>query len=367
MKILSLQPFFGGSHRDFNDAWITHSDHHWTVLALPDRHWKWRMRHAPLVFAEQISNLQLRGQRWDAIVCTDMLDVAALKGLVQLGKTPVKVYFHENQFAYPNRRHSTSDLHFAFTNFTTMVAADEVWFNSEFNRTTTLEGAAGLLKRFPDFRPLNRLDQIRQKSSVQWPGVDVPTSLREYDSSNTRPIVISWAARWEHDKGPDQLEAFLHLLKNQKINFRINIIGQSYAQQPPAFSRIKTTFGEKIDAWGFQPIDKFWAILEATDVIFSTADHEFFGLSVVQGTARGALPLVPNRLAYPEVIRAIAPDDSARFLYQDLNDAVEKLKSLTTLPPQIKRAIVTDCRKRFAWETRSTAMDNALRRMGQRS
>lgn len=109
------------------------------------------MRHAPLEFADQIADLKSLGHTWDSVFCTDMRDVAAFKGLTDLGSIPITVYFHENQFAYPNRRAAEADLHFAFTNFTTLVAADRVWFNSQFNLDATMDGAQRLLKRFPIF------------------------------------------------------------------------------------------------------------------------------------------------------------------------------------------------------------------------
>jgi len=359
MKILSLQPFFGGSHRSFNDGWIEHSQHDWMVLALPDRNWKWRMRHASLEFAREFANLKSQGKSWDAIISTDMLDVATFKGIADVGNTPLTMYFHENQFAYPIKDESRSVLHFAFTNFTSMVAADRVIFNSQFNMDSTLDGALGVLKRFPDYQPLERLDEIRNKSFVQYPGVTI-SSEPPVAKPFSAPIVITWAARWEHDKGPDQLESFLQRLAEASIDFRINIVGASYRLQPPVFERIKQTFGDRIDAWGFQSRQRYLEILDATDVIFSTADHEFFGLSVVEAITRGALPLLPNRLAYPEVIGSITAGDAQRFLYNDFDDAIEKLKSFGSLPIEIKETMPSNCRQLYRWQTRAAALDDAI-------
>jgi len=359
MKVLSLQPFFGGSHRSFNDGWIQHSRHEWTVLSLPDRNWKWRMRHAALEFARQLTILETQGQSWDAILCTDMLDVATFKGIADLGNTPLTVYFHENQFAYPVKDASRSVLHFAFTNFTSMVAADRVCFNSQFNMDSTLDGADSVLKRFPDYQPLDRLVEIREKSSVEYPGIDVPDDLVKTNPVST-PITITWAARWEHDKGPDQLEAFLHKLVARSVDFRVNIVGAAYRHQPPAFERIRQTFADRIDAWGFQSRQRYLEILDATDVIFSTADHEFFGLSIVEAMTRGAVPLLPNRLAYPEVVGSICGDHADHFLYNDFDDAIEKLKSFDSLEAAIRETLVTNCRALYGWETRASALDDAI-------
>ena len=54
MKVLALEPYYGGSHKAFLDGWRAHSRHEWTILGLPAYKWKWRMRHAALTFAEQV-------------------------------------------------------------------------------------------------------------------------------------------------------------------------------------------------------------------------------------------------------------------------------------------------------------------------
>ena len=52
MRVLALNPYHGGSHRAFLDGWMANSRHRFTLLTLPAHHWKWRMRHAAVTFAE---------------------------------------------------------------------------------------------------------------------------------------------------------------------------------------------------------------------------------------------------------------------------------------------------------------------------
>ncbi|MCK4372451.1 MAG: DUF3524 domain-containing protein, partial [candidate division Zixibacteria bacterium] len=35
MKILALEPYYGGSHKAFLDGWSSRSRHEWTILKLP--------------------------------------------------------------------------------------------------------------------------------------------------------------------------------------------------------------------------------------------------------------------------------------------------------------------------------------------
>jgi hypothetical protein len=50
--VLAVDPFHGGSHREFLRGVVTHSRHQWTLLAGKPVHWKWRMRSAPLELAK---------------------------------------------------------------------------------------------------------------------------------------------------------------------------------------------------------------------------------------------------------------------------------------------------------------------------
>ena len=50
-------------------------------------------------------------------------------------------------------------------------------------------------------------------------------------------------------------------------------------------------------------------------MIVSTADHEFFGISVVEAIAAGAYPLLPRRLAYPEILNASEYVRAGEFFY----------------------------------------------------
>ena len=363
LEILSLQPFFGGSHRQFDEGWRRHSRHQWTALTLPDRHWKWRMRHSPIEFAKQIAELVKAGQHWDAVVCTDMLDLATLKGLYP-ELPPAVLYFHENQFEYPNRHSKRSDLHFPFTNLTSALCADEVWFNSEFNLTSMLDGITSTLKLLPDYPPIESVDAIREKSLVQSPGIDVggesePASVLTTASSN--PIKIVWAARWEHDKGPEWLLEVLNDLKAQSVDFSISIVGQQYHKQPEAFGQIQQLHSDKIDQWGFVPRAVYDQVLIDADVFLSTANHEFFGLSFVESVARGCCPVVPNGMAYPGLMKPVSGAET--LLYETPKQAVDIIESIWRTPEEyrsVAQALAEHFSNTYAWPVRASQMDDRL-------
>ena len=66
MRILALEPYYGGSHQAFLDGWSKRSCHTWTVLTLPAAKWKWRTRHAAITFAAVLYLLAWMMISWKA-------------------------------------------------------------------------------------------------------------------------------------------------------------------------------------------------------------------------------------------------------------------------------------------------------------
>ncbi|MBU8932799.1 MAG: DUF3524 domain-containing protein [candidate division Zixibacteria bacterium] len=367
MRILALEPFYDGSHRAFLDGWQSRSRHEWTVLGLPGYKWKWRMRHAAITFAEDVNQRLSNGEQWDVLFCSDMLNLAEFLGLVDpcLKKLPRVTYFHENQLTYPARHQQERDLQFALTNFTTALAATEVWFNSKFHQDSFLTGIRDFLRRMPDYQPVNLIDTIEAKSSVHCPGVD------SFDPCGPRkpgPLRILWAARWEYDKSPESFFRAIELLDKRDANFRLSVIGPQFQQVPPVFEEARDLFSDVIDRWGYQQ-DRadYEAALMESDVFVSTAEHEFFGISAVEAIAAGAYPLLPNRLAYPELIDCDDPDE---FFYDGSPSALAEC--LTTLaqraasdndiwqsqPDRARRSV-----GRFQWDEVTTGLDDAIEKV----
>ncbi len=259
------------------------------------------MRHAALTFADQVADLVRDGHQWQAVFCTDMLNLAEFRGLCppEVHCLPAIAYFHENQLTYPRRREDPRDLHFAFTNMTTALAADRVWFNSAFHRDEFLTAVADLARRMPDYQPVEVASKTRAKAEIHCPGVEAwPTRPARSDG----PMRILWVARWEHDKNPEMFFQALEQLRDRGCDFRLSVLGESFGDVPPCFADARRRFADCIDHWGYLAgREAYRCALQTSDVVVSTADHEFFGIAVVEAAAAGCYPVLPNRLAYPEV------------------------------------------------------------------
>ena len=51
-------------------------------------------------------------------------------------------------------------------------------------------------------------------------------------------------------------------------------------------------------------------MLKSMDVVISTAEHEFFGIAVCEAIWAGAVPVLPRRLSYPELVTTDSLYDS---------------------------------------------------------
>lgn len=366
MRILALEPYYGGSHKAFLEGWSNSSGHEWTILQLPPYKWKWRMRHSAVTFADQVRDLTERGQRWDRLWCSDMLNLAEFRGLAprHVRDLPTVIYFHENQLTYPVRFESERDYQFAVTNVTSALAADAVWFNSGFHKDSFLNALDTFLRRMPDCQPTDASEKIRQKAIVCPPGV------RRMPARGVRrpgPLRILWAARWEHDKNPDDLFAALRILEARDVRFRISTVGEQFRQSPEVFSSARREFAEHIDRWGYQEDrTQYEATLGEADVFVSTARHEFFGLSAVEATLAGAYPLLPKRLAYPEVFGLDEDKTVAQFFYDGsvevLADRLAELAALASGSPSLfdRTESLRHRLSRFEWSHLALALDKTI-------
>ena len=331
------------------------------------------MRHSALTFAEQVCEKTMQGDQWDLVFATDMLDLATFKALapVTVSRLPQVVYFHENQLTYPVQADDERDQHFGFTNFTTALAAQSTWFNSQYHCDSFFAALSEFLRRMPDHVPHGAMAQAERQSTIHPPGIE---SFPSRDERRPGPLRILWAARWEHDKNPVVFLNALTKLKNHGIDFRVSLIGQQFRHTPPIFATAQSRFHAHIDRWGYQSSrqDYISALLDA-DVFVSTALHEFFGIAAVEAISAGAYPLLPRRLAYPELLQldqpqAVEPyfyDGSETMLFDRLADLAQQHQTQGNIAQTARTA--QQRVKRFEWNQLVPTMDRALEKITNRT
>lgn len=356
MRILLLDPFHTGSHRQWSLGLRRHSSHDIEILSLPGRHWKWRMHGAAVTFANRF----VKSQRFDKstpglILTTDMLDLSTFLALTrkETAGIPTAIYFHENQITYPWSP-TDEDVklqrnnQYGYINFTSALAADRVFFNSDFHREAFLAELPVFLKQFPDYQELVSVEKIAAKSETLYLGMELQRFLLHRKKPLDGAPVIGWNHRWEYDKEPEEFFEVLFQLHDEGLDFRLVILGEAYKKSPPIFAKAKEKLAHKILHFGYADDFGSYAYwLWKIDLLPVTSRQDFFGGSVVESIYCGAFPLLPNRLAYPEHLPARLHD---QHFYQNRQDLLEKMRFLLRNVQRMKAFSGREFVERYDWE-----------------
>lgn len=226
-------------------------------------------------------------------------------------------------------------MHYAFINYQNALSADRVWFNSHYHQRSFLEALPKFLAQYPDHRNLHDLDGLSQKCSV------IPVGIDDSDLKMHRPnekvkneaVHILWNHRWEYDKNPDAFFQMLFQLDRLGKEFKLIVTGKSGTQQPAIFAEARERLSSRIVHWGFctQRSD-YYKLLWQADVLPVTAIQDFFGMSVIESMLSDCVPLLPDRLAYPEHIPV---DRHDQLLYQTTDHLLEKIGDWVEAGPPI--------------------------------
>ncbi|MFA7555417.1 MAG: DUF3524 domain-containing protein [Spongiibacteraceae bacterium] len=304
MKVLVLSAYDAASHQHwYRTLMEAFPEFDWTLLSLPARYFSWRVRGNSLSWA--FNQRELLEQSYDLVVATSMVDLSALRGFVpKLGLIPSLVYFHENQFVYPDSGKQFPSVEPKILSLYTALAADRVAFNSCYNRDTFLLGAQQLLARLPDQVPMGLLDQLTAVSEV----LPVPVADHCFlatQPSKFGPLQLLWNHRWEYDKAPERLFAAIKRVLESGVDIKLHVVGQQFRQMPAVFEKMRAFLELNYPAvllhYGYiEESSQYRQILTEADVVISTALHDFQGLAVLEAVAAGCQPLLPNRLCYSE-------------------------------------------------------------------
>lgn len=361
MRILLLEPYFMGSHAAWARGYRRHSRHAVELLTMPGRFWKWRMHGGAVTLA---GTLNAHENLPDLLLATDMIDVTTLLALAEprYRVVPIAVYFHENQLTYPFPPGTKRDLHYGWINYVSALASDAVIFNSAYHRDEFFDELPRLLKHFPDFNNLETIDELREQSNVLHPGInlarladDAPQAAGDLPARGSQPPLILWNQRWEYDKDPDTFFRALDEVDTRGIEFRLALAGESFRKKPEEFLAARERFGGRIVHFGYAERDRYRALLHRSDLVVSTAKHEFFGIAIVEAIAAGCFPILPNGLAYPEYI----PEDYHHSVFYDNFDGLVGLlaRYLTDGVPSIS-ADLQSAAARFAWGEQTSRYDS---------
>jgi glycosyltransferase involved in cell wall biosynthesis len=333
--VLALEPYYGGSHRAVLDGLVEHVDADWTLLTLPARKWKWRMRGAAITIAQEVASIAETGARapFDLIFASTFLNLAEFRGLVgtRTAGVPAIVYFHENQLVYPNRHAAEWDFQFPLTNITTALSAEHCLFNTRWNLERFLGEIPRFMREFPDHQPKGLAELIAAKSAVLPPPFDATVFDATAPHRGSRCRFV-WPHRWEHDKNPEQFFGAVAQLAGEGLDFEVVVAGQSFRETEQGMREASEALGSRLVHCD-EPATRaeYAALLASADVAVSTALNEFFGIAMIEACYAGCTPLVPDRLAYPELY-------PSEFRFANSDELVARMRGHIMSRPKVGEA-----------------------------
>jgi glycosyltransferase involved in cell wall biosynthesis len=317
------------------------------------------MQGAAATLAEQALRLDYHP---DVVLATDMLNLPVFLGLARqkLSNIPTFLYCHENQLTYPLPPGESRDLTYGMANWLSMLAADQVLFNSVFHLEDWFEELPRLLKHFPDYTHTHLVPVVREKAAVLPVGCDLRRLQRgqEETTISTVPLIL-WNQRWEYDKDPVTFFRAVDELVTEGYEFRIALAGSNVRQMPEEFEAARDRLGSRVIHYGHADHDTYQRLLWEADIVVSTAIHEFFGIGVVEAIYCGCFPVLPRRLAYPELISPTFHNDCLYGSYQDLLSKLRWALTNTRQAQQMCKELQKEV-DRFDWSKLAPEYDRRI-------
>lgn len=300
------------------------------LLGLPPRHWRWRMTAGAWALAERVRKDKI--ERPDVLFVSDYVDLPRLYGHLPRDwrGLPAVLYFHENQLTYPAAEglegaaaQFAEDVTPGMTNLLSCLAAERVLFNSEYHRTDFAAAGDALLARLPKPRPRQQVKAVLEAAQVVAPGIDLAELPLGPGAPAGAPLRVGFNHRWEHDKDP---VGFLRVATETVAagaDLELVLLGERFERTPAEVDSLLAELGSRVLHTGFaEDRAEYARLLGSCDVVVSCAQHEFYGMAILEGLAVGAQPLAPRRLSYPHVLPGSLHE---RGLYADHTECVARL------------------------------------------
>ena len=343
MRIALLEPYYGGSHKAWADGYKAFSAHDVQLVTLPAQFWKWRMQGGAISLARMLHG------KPDLILASGMLDLSTFRALTfrQFGDIPHALYLHENQLSYPQNQRQGHGWRYGFINYISALAADRVYFNSDYHRQDFMAQLPRMLKHFADFNELETIDAIAAKSRTLPPGMD----LRRFDAWQQarpagQPPLILWNHRWEADKNPAGFAESLMQLADEGIDFQAAITGPRFGVAPEPFKRLQDRMGGRLIQLGYvESFAEYAGLLWRADYVVSSAWQEFFGMAICEAIYCGCAPILPDRLNYPGLL----PDSCRSACLYSRDRLAAKLRHHLTNDIPLDRGLLRERAAAFDW------------------
>ena len=358
MRVTIVSGYHSGSHQAWAEGYAAASVNDVSIVSLPGEFWQWRLTGGFVDLAAGVVAEVVSGDTPDVILATSMVDVAGLRGMLARDGVdiPVALYMHENQITYPPLGRNRTERLYGLVNWTSLLAADSIAFNSAFHYDEVMDALPLLLREMPDERHDHLLPEVEHRSGVLPVGCTL-SDVGPGDKSD--PPIVVWNHRWDRDKDPGTFLRIMQRVADCGIDFRLALMGERFVKQRADHDEAVSRLGDRVVIDGYPDRKRYVEMLAAATVAVSVAPQEFFGISVVEAMHSGCLPILPDRLVYPERVPSHLYD---RCLYRSEDEAVALLSTSLSDPVGTREvaATLSEHTRLFDWSVVAPRYDDWL-------
>jgi len=141
----------------------------------------------------------------------------------------------------------------------------------------------------------------------------------------------------------------LYRLKEHGKAFKLIVIGGKARTYPKIFDEAQEILSDEIIQWAYvESYEAYLELLNKADFLPVTSNQEFFGISVMEAIMAGAVPILPNRLVYPE---HFGSSEFQSLFYNDDDELYQRLIEFLDNPIQenLKKDLIKRA-KEYLWQ-----------------
>ena len=183
-------------------------------------------------------------------------------------------------------------------------------------------------------------------------------SISRQTKSKDKPLTIGVVSRLESIKGMDLVVPAFTLVKARHPEMQLLIVGGGSLRKQMEEQVHKARLEEAVEFAGRQPQEKLSSYYDRIDILLMPSRSEGFGLTAIEGMARGCVVVAARTGGLPEVVR----DGEVGLLHEpeqvkDLAAQINKLIEQPTLWKQFSNEAIAYV-QRFSFERFSQLFNN---------
>ena len=188
-------------------------------------------------------------------------------------------------------------------------------------------------------------------------------SISRQTKSKDKPLTIGVVSRLEYIKGMDLVVPAFTLVKARHPEMQLLIVGGGSLRKQMEEQVHKARLEETVEFAGRQPQEKLSSYYDRIDILLMPSRSEGFGLTAIEGMARGCVVVAARTGGLPEVVR----DGEMGLLHEpeqvkDLAAQINKLIKQPALWKQFSNEATTYI-QRFSFERFSLLFNNLYQKI----